>query len=249
MKREISTTPTNVLPPRRGRIKTPRNLHRGGGKIKLLYRQLRKRYGRPGGQWSLWCKRPKTVQERELVIIESVLTQRANWNNVQQAVANLKQAGMSSLEKIAQADPEKLAGLIKPSGFYKQKAGRLRRLAVFFLKDCGGVEGARCLTDGKLRESLLSLDGIGPETADDILNYALDKPCFVVDEYTRRLAEKEHLTRDFSYTGLQNLFTRSIRQDFRLYQDFHALIVIDGKDRRGQAPGAASPLRRNDRQR
>jgi endonuclease-3 related protein len=84
--------------------------------------------------------------------------------------------------------------------------------------------------DGKkLREKLLKLKGIGPETADSILLYALDKPVFVIDEYTRRLVKKRNLAKNFSYKFLQELFEKNLKKDFRLYQDFHALIVIDGK--------------------
>jgi endonuclease-3 related protein len=80
-----------------------------------------------------------------------------------------------------------------------------------------------------LREQLLSLDGLGPETADDILLYALDRPVFVVDEYTRRISVAEQISSVTSYNTLQELFSSAIRKDFRTYQDFHALIVINGK--------------------
>jgi endonuclease-3 related protein len=82
----------------------------------------------------------------------------------------------------------------------------------------------------ELREELLKLKGIGPETADSILLYALDKPIFVIDEYTRRLVEKQGLANNLSYAFLQKLFEENLRRDFRLYQDFHALIVINGKN-------------------
>jgi endonuclease-3 related protein len=85
--------------------------------------------------------------------------------------------------------------------------------------------------DGKkLREKLLKLKGIGPETADSILLYALDKPVFVIDEYTRRLVKKRNLAQKFSYDFLQDLFEKNLKKDLRLYQDFHALIVIEGKN-------------------
>ena len=83
----------------------------------------------------------------------------------------------------------------------------------------------------KLREEVLALKGIGEGTADSILLYALDKPIFVVDEYTRRLVKKRRLANNLSYAFLQKLFEKNLRKDFRLYQDFHALIVIDGKNK------------------
>jgi len=82
-----------------------------------------------------------------------------------------------------------------------------------------------------LREKLLKLKGVGLETADSILLYGLDKPVFVIDEYTRRLMKRHKLAKNLSYQFLQKLFEGKIKRDFRLYQDFHALIVIDGKDR------------------
>ena len=84
----------------------------------------------------------------------------------------------------------------------------------------------------ELREELLKLKGIGPETADSILLYALDKPIFVIDEYTRRLVKKHNLADETNYQFLQKLFEENLRKDYRLYQDFHALIVINGKNSR-----------------
>ena len=83
----------------------------------------------------------------------------------------------------------------------------------------------------ELRRKLLELKGIGPETADSILLYGLDKPIFVIDEYTRRLVRKRKLSKNMSYGFLQELFEKNLKKDFRLYQDFHALIVIDGKNK------------------
>ncbi len=202
-----------------------------------LYRLLRSRHGRPSGQWSLWCRRPKTDADREQVIIEAVLTQRANWTNVQAAVRRLAEAGALRLETVCRLPEAELEHLIRPSGFYRQKAARLRGLACFFLER-GGVAGCRAEDTDRLRTHLLGLDGIGPETCDDILCYALERPVFVVDEYTRRLARELSLTDDLSYHGLQRWFTAGLRRDWRLYQDFHALIVVDGKSRGRRTPAA-----------
>ncbi|PIP16717.1 MAG: endonuclease, partial [bacterium (Candidatus Ratteibacteria) CG23_combo_of_CG06-09_8_20_14_all_48_7] len=195
-----------------------------------LYGELKKKYGKPKGQWSLWCKRPKTEKEKEQVIIESILTQRANWKNVQLATENLKKAGICSLKDILATETERLALLIRPSGFYRQKTERLKNLCRFILETCGGIKKIRKIPTDKLRAELLSLNGIGPETADDILLYAFQRPVFVIDEYTRRKAKELSLRKAFSYQALQDLFEKSIRKNYRLYQDLHALIVIDGKD-------------------
>ncbi len=199
-------------------------------KIGGLYGELKKKYGKPKGQWSLWCKRPKTEKEKEQVIIESILTQRANWKNVQLATENLKKAGICSLKDILATETERLALLIRPSGFYRQKTERLKNLCRFILETCGGIKKIRKIPTDKLRAELLSLNGIGPETADDILLYAFQRPVFVIDEYTRRKAKELSLRKAFSYQALQDLFEKSIRKNYRLYQDLHALIVIDGKD-------------------
>ncbi len=196
-----------------------------------LYKQLKKKYGPPRGQWSIWCKRPKTEKEREEVIIEAILTQRANWNNVKLAFENLKREKMDCLRSIYQAGEKKLAPLIRPSGFYKTKANYLFHLAGFILKNYGGINKMKKEKLQDLREKLLKLKGIGLETADSILLYGLDKPIFVIDEYTRRLIKRHKLAKNLSYQFLQKLFEGEIKRDFRLYQDFHALIVIDGKAR------------------
>jgi endonuclease-3 related protein len=201
--------------------------------LEKLYRELLKKHGRPYGQWSLWCKRNKTEKEREEVIMGAVLTQRTNWQNVELAIENLKKAKADSLRKIYQLGAKKVAPLIKSSGYYLTKAKYLDNLAEFIIKQYNGIREMKRSPLRKLREELLKIKGIGPETADSILLYALDKPVFVIDEYTRRLVRKEKLKTagTDSYCFLQKLFQDNLKRDFRLYQDFHALIVIDGKNK------------------
>ncbi len=199
--------------------------------LEKLYSELKTKYGRPQGQWKLWRKRPKSDKEREEVILGAILTQRTNWNNVELAIANLKAAKADSLKIISKAQKRRLAPLIKPSGFYKTKADYLLNLAKYIVKNYGNVVKMKKQNAEKLREELLRLKGIGPETADSILLYALDKPVFVIDEYTRRLVKKRKLTQNLSYDFLQKLFEKNTKKDFKLYQDFHALIVIDSKNK------------------
>ena len=196
-----------------------------------LYKELKERYGKPKGQWSLWCKRPKTEKEREEVIVGAILTQRANWRNVELAIENLKKAKLLSLKNIYLSGIKKISPLIKPSGFYRQKARYLFSLAKFIVKKYGNLKKMKKENSERLREKLLTLKGIGPETADSILLYALDKPIFVIDEYTRRLLKKRKISQNLSYHYLQELFEKNLKKDFRLYQDFHALIVINGKNK------------------
>lgn len=199
-----------------------------------LYKGLRGRYGQPQGQWSLWCKRPKTEDERQEVVIGAILTQRTNWKNVELALANLKKSKkrkINHLKYIYKLGAKKLAPLIKSSGFYKAKADYLFRLAELIVRHYGNVEEMKKANLETLRQELLNLKGIGEETADSILLYALDKPVFVIDEYTRRLVKTRKLAKQFSYAFLQDLFEKNLRKDYKLYQDFHALVVINGKNK------------------
>ncbi|PIV42583.1 MAG: endonuclease [Candidatus Nealsonbacteria bacterium CG02_land_8_20_14_3_00_40_11] len=197
-----------------------------------LYKELKRKYGMPEGQWKLWCRRPKIEREREEVIIGAILTQRTNWKNVELALNNLKKAKINSLKSILRLGEKRLAPLIRPSGFYQTKADYLFHLAESILKNYGNLEKMRKDDLKELREQLLKLKGIGSETADSILLYALDKTVFVIDEYTQRLVKKRGLADDLSYAFLQKLFEKNLRKDFRLYQDFHALVVINGKNSR-----------------
>jgi len=199
--------------------------------FKKLYKDLKRKYGPPKGQWSLWCKRPKTEREREKVLIGAILTQRTNWKNVDLVFRKLKGAKVVSLRDILRLGPRKIRDLIKPSGFYKTKSRYLTNLIRFVFKDYGSLTEIKKADIKEVREQLLKLKGIGPETADSILLYALDKPVFVIDEYTKRLVRKYDLAKELSYNFLQKLFEKNLRKDFRLYQDFHALIVIDGQNR------------------
>lgn len=207
--------------------------------FKKLYRQLKNQYGRPKEQWSLWCKRPKTRKEKEEVLIGAILTQRTNWRNVELAMNNLKRVRADCLKGLCRLGVKRLAPLIRPAGFYQTKAAYLLALAEFVLKNYGDLEKMAMAETLELRRQLLDLKGIGPETADSILLYGLAKPVFVIDEYTRRLVKARGLTRDLSYDFLQKLFEENLRKDFRLYQDFHALIVIAGKNKIKKPPEQA----------
>jgi len=198
--------------------------------IEKLYKELRRKYGKPEGQWKLWCKKLKTEKEREEVMVGAILTQRTNWKNVELAISNLKTAEVNSLKDIHKLGLRKTEPLIKPSGFYKTKAQYLLNLTKFVIENYGDLRKMKKAEIGELREELLKLKGIGPETADSILLYALDKPIFVIDEYTRRLIKDHNLADKTDYHFLQKLFEENLKKDWRLYQDFHALIVINAKN-------------------
>ncbi len=200
--------------------------------VQNLHNELFSAYGKPQGQWKLWCRRPKTEAEKEEIFIEAILTQRTNWKNVELAMNNLRAAKITRLKDICDScekDIARVASLIKPAGFYSQKAGYLQNLAKFVLDNYKTVAQMQKEQLAKLREELLALKGIGPETADSILLYALEKPVFVIDEYTKRIARAKNLSDNLKYHALQELFENSVDADVALYQDFHALIVIYGK--------------------
>lgn len=211
-----------------------------------LYKALYDKYGAPQGQWRLWCKRPKTAKEKEEIVIGAILAQRANWRNVELALANLEKSKALSLKGIynlGKGDIRKLRELIKSSGFYQSKSKYLLSIAGFFLKN-GGLKKVSFFSLPDLRHSLLNLPGIGDETADSILLYSLEKPVFVIDEYTRRFLDKNgRKTQKIPYEYLREMFECNITKNFKrfstisgsksimeLYQDFHALIIIDGKN-------------------
>lgn len=203
-------------------------------KILQYYKILYKKHGEPCGQWGMWCKRTKSIKKKEEVIIGAILTQQANWKNVEKAIDNLKNAGKCSLVGIynlGKKDRKRLAELIKPSGFFNQKTEYLLNIADFFENICGGIKKAKNYHIEKLRKDLLCVKGVGMETADSILLYALEKEVFVIDEYTKRFVRKNKLAKKVSYNYLQEMFEKALPKDYVLYQDYHALIVVDGKNK------------------
>ncbi len=169
---------------------------------------------------------------REEIIIGAILTQNTNWGNVEKAIANLREAGLLNLHKIAHMKETQLARLIKPAGYFNIKARRLRSTALFFdqrqdlLKENPGVDRVRTL-----RDELLSIHGVGKETADSILLYALDLPVFVVDAYTRRIFYRHGIIAQekIPYDNLQEIIERNLPADVALYNEYHALLVRLGK--------------------
>ena len=164
------------------------------------------------------------------VMVGAVLTQNAAWVNVEQAITNLKRAGALSPEKIVDSHPRRLAAWLRPSGYFNVKARRLRALCKWIL-DRGGIKPLGKLPTQKFREALLAIHGIGPETADDILLYAFGRPVFVIDAYTRRIFKRlGMIAGDESYETLRQRFESELARDVQLFNEYHALIVMHGKD-------------------
>ena len=201
-------------------------------KIYQLYLSLSKKYGTPKEFWKKWCKRNKTWQDKEEIVLGAILTQRTSWQNVELVFKNLREANILSIEKIYQVGKKSrgsLEELIRSSGFYKQKAQRLFQLCKFIIENHKSLERFFGQDLKTCRQQLLKIYGIGPETADSILLYAGDKPIFVIDEYTRRFVKKHKLSTKFSYDYLQDLFQKNLPRNVKTYQDFHAMIVLEGK--------------------
>lgn len=166
------------------------------------------------------------------VIVGAILTQNTAWRNVSTAIANLKAAGALTPRGLRQVSGARLARLIRPSGYFRVKARRLRSFLDFLFGRYGGSVARMLRTPlPRLREELLGVTGIGPETADSILLYAGGKPTFVVDAYTRRVFHRHtFLPRDASYDETKALFERHLPVDVPLYNEYHALIVNVGKE-------------------
>ena len=163
------------------------------------------------------------------VIVGAVLTQNTSWKNVEKAIIGLKKAGQLDLAGIASLPQDDLAGLIKPSGFFNVKALRLKNLCGW-LHSRGGLDALAAWDTGRLRRALLAINGIGPETADDILLYAFERPVFVIDTYTRRLLTRLNLVQGREdYETLQQMFESCLPADHMLYNEYHALIVRHAK--------------------
>ena len=149
---------------------------------------------------------------------------------MEKAIGRLKTAGLMSLPALLDTDHDVLADAIRPSGYYNIKAKRLRNLCDF-LAGVGGLDAFANRDLSAQREALLQVNGVGAETADDILLYALQQPVFVIDSYTRRLLQRYGLAQgDESYEILRSGFEQALKRDVHLYQQYHALIVMHAKE-------------------
>jgi endonuclease-3 related protein len=166
------------------------------------------------------------------VIVGAILTQNTSWGNVERAIANLRAAGMLTPSAISAARMAKLAALVRPSGYFRQKAKKLKAFVRFLQVEYGGSLKRMFETPTEiLREKLLSVHGIGPETADSILLYAGKHPVFVVDAYTHRIFGRHGITDGKpEYESVRALFEAALPRDSQLFNEFHALVVNTGKN-------------------
>ncbi|MFA5159026.1 MAG: endonuclease III domain-containing protein [Candidatus Omnitrophota bacterium] len=166
------------------------------------------------------------------VMIGAILTQNTAWVNVEKAILNLKKAGKLSFEALRRVPSKELSQLIRPAGYFNVKTDRLKCFMDFLDRECrGDLSKLKRKTMPVLREKLLAVKGIGPETADSILLYALNKTSFVIDAYTKRIFSRHGLAKDLeTYEQWREIFTRALPENRDLYNDFHAQIVRTGKN-------------------
>jgi endonuclease III related protein len=197
--------------------------------LKEIYTRLMTGYG-PQHWWP--------AESAFEMMVGAILTQSTAWTNVEKAIDNLKQAQALSPEVIRAMSFSELAEIIKLSGYYNVKSRKLKSL-VYWLGEAfaDNIDNmAKCETSD-LREQLLSVYGIGPETADSILLYAAEKPVFVIDTYTRRIVSRIGLMKEEdNYNDYQKLFMTNIKADVTIYNEYHALLVQLAKDACNKKP-------------
>lgn len=193
-----------------------------GETLDLFYHRLIEAFG-PQGWWP--GRSPLEI------IVGAILTQNTNWQNVEKAIARLDTAGALDWAVLRDLPAGQLAELIRPAGYYNVKSKRLKNFVNWLWESCAGdLEQARERPLDQLRDELLSINGIGPETADSILLYALEMPTFVVDTYTRRMLERHDLIDSTAgYEDMRSLFQLAVRPHVARYNEYHALIVRLGK--------------------
>jgi len=199
-------------------------------KLLQVYEVLLKKYGSQGW-WPIldtnsnssvydksFPKKERADDEKFEISIGAILTQNTSWQNVEKALYNLKAKNVLSPDKIMSINLKRLADLIRPSGYYNQKAKKIKEI-VRFLKSGKEIN----------RENLLSVWGVGPETADSILLYAYNQPVFVIDAYTKRVMNRLGF-KENTYDQLQGLFMQNLPENVQLYNEYHALLVRLSKD-------------------
>lgn len=182
-----------------------------------IYEALYKHFG-PRNWWP--------AETRFEVVVGALLAQFVSWKNVQKAISNLKSKNMLNPTVILNAEDELVETLIKPTRFYKQKTRKLKEFCyVLKHKYKGSLDNLFRLDMSSLRKELLSIKGIGPETADSIMLYAAEKPVFVVDTYTKRIFQRlGYFESDIDYHSMQKFFAENLPEDVSLYNEYHALI-------------------------
>lgn len=196
---------------------------RNSKKLLNIYNKLHNRFG-PRHWWPA-----DTPFE---VIVGAILTQNTAWSNVEKAIRNLKKEKLLTPASFVSVRKNTLSRLIRPAGYFNVKARRLKNFVNVLAGEFGGdLEKLFKLPTGELRKKLLTINGIGPETADSILLYAANRPVFVVDAYTKRIFSRHKVIgKDSDYDSVRRLFMENLPKKTKLFNEYHALIVQLGKE-------------------
>ncbi len=211
------------------RVKEMNEKERTGALLMEYYSALYKKFG-PQRWWP--------AKTRFEVVVGAILTQNTNWSNVERAIRALKKEGGLTPKGMNALSTEDLAALIRPAGYFNVKAKRLKNFLDHLnaehegsLQKLFGSESRDREKSTDLRAELLSINGIGPETADSILLYAGGRAEFVVDAYTRRILSRHGLLKESAtYAELKEFFTSALAPNAALFNEYHALIVMTGKE-------------------
>jgi endonuclease-3 related protein len=164
-------------------------------------------------------------------MVGAVLAQNTSWKNVEKALANLRHADLLDLHALGKVSLDELEELIRPAGYYRLKARRLQNLIAMIVDRYGSLDAMFGTDLSGLREELLSVSGIGPETADSILLYAGGLPSFVVDAYTARIMFRHGwIDAEADYHTIKEFFESQLPDDVQMFKEYHALLVAAGKD-------------------
>ena len=206
-------------PPQGNKMKSQKNYKGSEVNLIQIYQKLLKHFGKQ--HW--W-----PAETRFEVIVGAILTQQTNWRSVERAIENLKSGGLLNPHFLATASLNQIEALIGHLNFFRQKARRINNFSKYLVEKHCSLDKFFSKPTEEIREELLSLKGIGPETADSILLYAADKLIFPIDAYTIRLCKRLGV-KDLKYEDLRRFFESSLPKDLEVYKEFHALIDKLGK--------------------
>jgi endonuclease-3 related protein len=168
-------------------------------------------------------------ESKEEIIIGAILTQNTNWQNVEKSIYNLRLNNLIDFASLVRIEEQKLAEIIRSSGYYNQKSKRLKLIVKFFTENPFAI--FENIPTEEFRKMLLGIIGIGPETADSILLYAFNRPVFVIDAYTKRIFNRlKFWSKEVSYKEAQYFFMKNLKPDVNLFNEYHALLVKLGKE-------------------
>ena len=220
-------------------------------KVHKIYDVLLKEFG-PQGWWPVtekgkiapeYSNGPKNETQQLEVIFGTILAQNTSWKNAEKAIINLNRHKLVDAKKILEIPDKELALIIRSSGYHNQKARKLKNFCNFLKKYGYSLKNLFSLKLADLREELLSINGIGPETANSIILYSAAKPLFVVDAYAKRIFSRIGF-KEGTYDGLQDLFMNNLQKDASIFNEYHALIVQHAKVYCKKIPACSScPLR------